>query len=1059
MPMPSFFIDRPVFAWIVALAIVVAGVLAIPQLPIAQYPRLAPPRVVITAAYPGASTETVDGDVGSIIEESLDGADGLLYYETSSDGHGNLEIDVTFSPGTDPDIALVDVNNRLKQVESRLPQQVVQQGIGVFKAANTFLMLVTLTSTDGLRDSAQLGDYLNRYVLRELKRAPGVGAAELWDADEALRVWLDPHKLREYGLGADDVIAAIGTQNATVTAGAIGDAPFPGGQQLTAQIVVKGQLASPDEFGRIVLKSKTDGSAVRVADVARVEIGRDDYSFYSRLNGRPAATVGIQLGPRGNALETSNAIRARLAELSRTLPPGVAIEIPFDGAHFVTIAIREVVLTLIEAVVLVFGVMWLFLRDLRYTLVPTVVIPVTLMGAFVAMWAFGLSINVFTMFGLVLAIGILVDDAIVVVESVHRVMEEGVSPRDATRRAMKRIGGAIVGVTAVLTAVFVPMAFFPGTVGGIYRQFAVAMIASMLVSSFMALSLTPALCANLLKPVARHDGRAAHARRRGIGARLADRFGAGFTRVEAGYRRVAVFAVRRTGIVVAVYAALLIGCGLLYWMMPGGFLPTEDQGQLQVMIQLPAGATQARTLVAVERVEAILRAEPAIANVTSVIGWSFAGSGQNVGMAFVELKDWTQRDVDAMTLRDRLNRRFGEILDGDVEASLPPSVRGIGHSDGFTFRLEDRGGVGLDALKTAREQLSERAKADPLLAAVHFEDLPDAPRIELDVDRAKAYALGVPFERIAGLLGGTFGSNYINDFPASGRMRRVIIEAEPGARTTDTQLMALTVPNRTGDMVPLSAIAAPHWTIGPVMLNRYNGYPSLDISGRAATGTSSGAAMAEMERLAGGLPAGIGFDWVDAAREEQVAARQTPLLVGLSVLAVFMALAALYESWTIPLSVLTIVPLGMIGAIAAALARGMPNDVYFKVGMITVVGLAAKNAILIVQYARDLAARGVPLRQAVIDAAAARFRPIVMTSMAFLLGVVPLVLATGAGAESRRSIGTGAFGGVLAATMFGLVFAPVAFRLVVSAGRRGRQAAGMRRDARRAETVGDLEVD
>lgn len=1059
MPMPSFFIDRPVFAWIVALAIVVAGVLAIPQLPIAQYPRLAPPRVVITAAYPGASTETVDGDVGSIIEESLDGADGLLYYATSSDGHGNLEIDVTFSPGTDPDIALVDVNNRLKQVEPRLPQQVVQQGIGVFKAANTFLMLVTLTSTDGTRDSAQLGDYLNRYVLRELKRAPGVGAAELWDAGEALRVWLDPNKLREYDLGADDVIAAIGVQNATVTAGAIGDAPFERGQQLTATIVVKGQLTSPEEFGRIVLKSKQDGSVVRVADVARVEIGRDDYSFYSRLNGRPAATVGIQLGPRGNALETSNAIRARLAELSRVLPPGVAMEIPFDGAHFVTIAIREVVLTLVEAVVLVFCVMWLFLRDLRYTLVPTVVIPVTLMGAFVAMWAFGLSINVFTMFGLVLAIGILVDDAIVVVESVHRVMEEGVSPRDATRRAMKRIGGAIVGVTAVLTAVFVPMAFFPGAVGGIYRQFAVAMIASMLVSSFMALSLTPALCANLLKPVARHDGGIGHARRRGIGTHLADYFGASFARVESGYRRLAVFAVRRTGMVVAVYAALVIACGLLYWMMPGGFLPTEDQGQLQVMIQLPAGATQARTLAVVERVEAILRAEPAIANVTSVIGWSFAGSGQNVGMAFVELKDWARRDVDAMALRDRLNGRFGTILDGDVEASLPPSVRGIGHSDGFTFRLEDRGGVGLDALKAAREQLSGRAKADPLLAAVHFEDLPDAPRIELDVDRAKAYALGVPFERIAGLLGGTFGSNYINDFPASGRMRRVIIEADPAARATDAQLMALTVPNRTGDMVPLSAIAAPHWTVGPVMLNRYNGYPSLDISGRAATGTSSGAAMAEMERLAGALPVGIGFDWVDAAREEQVAARQTPLLVGLSVLAVFMALAALYESWTVPLSVLTIVPLGMIGAIAAALARGMPNDVYFKVGMITVVGLAAKNAILIVQYARDLARSGVPLRQTVIDAAAARFRPIMMTSMAFLLGVVPLVLATGAGAESRRSIGTGAFGGVLAATMFGLVFAPVAFRVVVSIGRRGRHAAVTKRDAQRVETAENMEID
>ncbi|MCA7969495.1 multidrug efflux RND transporter permease subunit [Burkholderia sp. AU39826] len=1055
--MPSFFIDRPVFAWIVALAIVVAGVLAIPQLPVAQYPRLAPPRVVITAAYPGASTETVDGAVGSIIEESLDGADGLQYYETSSDGHGNLEIDVTFAPGTDPDIALVDVNNRLKQVEPRLPQQVVQQGIGVFKAANTFLMLVTLTSTDGTRDSAQLGDYLNRYVLRELKRAPGVGAAQLWDADEALRVWLDPNKLREYDLGADDVIAAIGVQNATVTAGAIGDAPFERGQQLTATIVVKGQLTSPEEFGRIVLKSKQDGSVVRVADVARVEIGRDDYSFYSRLNGRPAATVGIQLGPRGNALQTSNAIRARLAELSKTLPPGVAVEIPFDGAHFVTIALREVVLTLVEAVVLVFCVMWLFLRELRYTLVPTVVIPVTLMGAFVAMWAFGLSINVFTMFGLVLAIGILVDDAIVVVESVHRVMEEGVSPREATRLAMKRIGGAIVGVTAVLTAVFVPMAFFPGSVGGIYRQFAVSMIASMLVSSFMALSLTPALCANLLKPVGRREG--AHVPRRGLGGRLADRFGVAFAQAEAGYRRVTVSAVRRTGTVAGLYAALVAVCGLLSWMMPGGFLPTEDQGQLQVMIQLPAGATQARTVAVVQRVEAILRAERAVANVTSVIGWSFAGSGQNVAMAFVELKDWTQRDVDAMTLRDRLNRRFDGILDGDVQATLPPSVPGLGHADGFTFRLEDRGGVGLDTLKAAREQMAARAKADPALASVHFEDLPDAPRIELDVDRAKAYALGVPFERIAGLLGGTFGSNYINDFPASGRMRRVIIEADPAARATDAQLMALTVPNRTGDMVPLSAIAAPHWTVGPVMLNRYDGYPSLDVSGRAATHTSSGAAMAEMERLAAMLPAGIGYDWVDAAREERIAARQTPLLVGLSVLAVFMALAALYESWTIPLSVLTIVPLGIVGALAAALARGMPNDVYFKVGMITVIGLSAKNAILIVQFARELVGRGVPLRQAVVEAAAARFRPIVMTSMAFLLGVVPLVLATGAGAESRRSIGTGAFGGVLAATVFGLVFAPVAFRVVVSIGRRGRHAAVTKRDAQRVETPGNLETD
>ncbi|KGS00594.1 multidrug efflux RND transporter permease subunit [Burkholderia sp. ABCPW 111] len=1042
--MPSFFIDRPVFAWIVALAIVVAGVLAIPQLPVAQYPRLAPPRVVINATYPGASTETVDGDVGSIIEESLDGADGLLYYETSSDGHGNLEIDVTFAPGTDPDLALVDVQNRLKQVEPRLPQQVVQQGIGVFKAANTFLMLVALTSTDGTRDSAQLSDYLSRYVLRELKRTPGVGSAQLWDADEALRIWLDPMKLREYGLGADDVIAAVASQNAAVTAGAIGDAPFVAGQQTTASVIVKGQLASPAEFGRIVLKAKPDGSVVRLADVARVELGRDDYSFSSRLNGKTAATVGIQLGPRGNALETSNAIRARLAELSKRLPPGVAVAIPFDGAHFVRIAIDEVVLTLVEAIVLVFFVMWLFLRDLRCTLVPTIVIPVTLMGAFVAMWAFGLSINVFTMFGLVLAIGILVDDAIVVVESVHRVMEEErVSPREATRRAMKRIVGAIVGVTAVLTAVFVPMAFFPGGVGGIYRQFSVAMIASMLVSSFMALSLTPALCANLLKPLPPGGARARIGRRRGVrglGAWAADRFAAGFARASAGYRSLTARTVARIGPMAAIYAALLACGAALYWAMPNGFLPTEDQGQLQVMIQLPAGATQARTMAVVERVEAILHAQPAVANVTSVIGWSFAGSGQNVAMAFVELKDWAQRGVDAAALRDRLNGAFARIRDGDVDASLPPSVPGIGHSDGFTLRLEDRGGIGVDALKAARERLADAAKADPALASVRTEDLPDAPRVELDVDRAKAYAFGVPFERIAGLLGGLLGSNYVDDFPAAGRMRRVIIEADAGARSTDDQLMALSVPNKTGDMVPLSAIASRRWSVGPVALNRFDGYPSLDVVGRPANGYSLGAAMAEMERLAANLPTGVGYDWVDAAREETVAARQTPLLIGLSVLAVFMALAALYESWTIPLSVLTVVPLGVIGAVAAVQLRGMPNDVYFKVAMITVIGLSAKNAILIVQFARDLHARGVALRQAVVDAASARFRPIVMTSMAFVLGVVPLVSATGAGAESRRSIGTGAFGGVLAATLFGLVFAPVAFQVVASLGRRGRRA-------------------
>lgn len=1053
--MPFFFIDRPVFAWIVALAIVVAGALAIPQLPVAQYPRLAPPRIVISATYPGAATEVVDANVGSIIEESLDGADNMLYYETTSDNLGNLEIDATFAPGTNPDLALVDIQNRLKQVEPRLPQQVVQQGISVFKAANTFLMLVALTSTDGSRDSVQLSDYLSRYVLRELKRAPGVGAAELWDADEALRIWLDPMKLREYGLGAAEVNAAIAAQNATVTAGTLGDAPFVPGQQLTASVSVKGQLISPAEFGQIVLKALPDGSAVRLRDVARVELGRDNYSYYSRLNGKAAATVGIQLGPRGNALETSNAIRARLAELSKTLPPGVAVEIPFDNAHFVQIAIREVLVTLAEAVVLVFFVMWLFLRDLRYTLVPTVVIPVTLMGAFLAIYVCGLSINVFTMFGLVLAIGILVDDAIVVVESVHRVMEEeGLPPREATRKAMSQIGGAIVGVTAVLTAVFVPMAFFPGGVGGIYRQFAVSMIASMLVSSFMALSLTPALCANLLKahkhPVSERDARRGPL---GFAARAASRFTAGFDRAASGYRGLTARTLRRIGPMLVIYAVLVGVCGVLYWQMPGGFLPSEDQGQLQVMVQLPAGATQARTLAVVKRMEGILHMEPAIAHVTSVIGWSFTGSGQNVAMGFVELKDWGKRDTDAMALRDRLNEKFNKILDGDVEAQLPPSVPGLGHSDGFVFRLEDRGGVGLDALKAAREQLFAQAKASPVLASVHSEDLPDAPRVELIIDRAKAYALGVSFDRISDVLGSTFGSTYIDDFPAGGRMRRVMISADAATRMTEDDLMALSVPNSTGGMVPLSAIASRHWSIGPVMLSRYNGYPSLDVSGHAAPGYSSGAAMAEMERLAASLPLGVSYDWVDAAREETAAARLTPLLIGLSMLAVFMALAALYESWTIPLAVLMVVPLGVIGAVAAVLLRGMPNDVYFKVGMITVIGLAAKNAILIVQFARDLYGQGLPLTRAVTEAAAARFRPIVMTSAAFLLGVVPLVVSSGAGAESRRSIGTGVFGGVLAATLFGLVFAPVAFHAVASLTYSRRRLAELRRkrNERRAE--------
>ncbi|KQR90082.1 acriflavine resistance protein B [Burkholderia sp. Leaf177] len=1029
--MSSFFIDRPVFAWIVALAIFVAGALVTPFLPVAQYPRLTPPRIVISAMYPGASPESVDNTVASVIEESLDGAEGLQYYETTSDSLGELEIAATFSAGTNPDIAMVDVQNRMKQIESRLPQQVVQQGISVFKSTGTFLMLVALTATDGKRDSVMLSDYINRYMLRDLKRAPGVGAADLWDAGEALRVWIDPMKLREYNLAAADVTQAIATQNATVTAGTLGDVPFVAGQQLTATVTVRGQLISPDEFGEIVLKARPDGSAVRLKDVARVEVGRDSYASFSRLNGKPSATVGIKLSPQGNAIETSDAIRAKLAELSRSLPPGVAVVIPFDTSRFVHVALHEVALTLLEAVLLVFLVMWLFLRDLRYALVPTVVIPVALTGALLALYALGMSINVFTMFALVLAIGILVDDAIVVVENVDRVMrEEGLAPKAATRRAMQQMGSAIVGITAVLTAVFVPMAFFPGSVGGIYRQFTVAMIASILVSAFTALSLTPALCANLLKTPPRESLK--HGTH---GAHGSSGFSAMFDWTSRKYSGLVTRVLRRAGSMFVVYLVLAGACALLYLHMPNGFLPQEDQAQLQVMIQLPAGATQARTLAAVEQTEAILRREPAVSNITSVVGWSFQGSGQNVAMCFVDLKDWSARDLDASALRDKLNRSLSTIMDATVSAQMPPPVPGMGHSEGFVMRLEDRGGIGIQALTAAREQLFEQARRNPAFADVRSEALPDAPRIVLDIDRAKAYALGVPFDKIGDALGNTFGSTYIDDFPSGGRMRRVMIAADAPSRMTETDLMNLSVRNLAGQMVPLSSVASLHWTTGPSVLTRYNGSPSLDVSGRPANGVSSGAAMAEMERLAQLLPVGVGFDWTDTALEETRAARLTPVLIGLSLLAVFMALAALYESWTIPLAVLTIVPLGMIGAVIAMYTRGMPNDVYFKVGMITVIGLSAKNAILIVQFARTLHADGMALAEAIVAAASARFRPIVMTSAAFLLGVTPLLVSSGAGAESRRSIGTGVFGGAITATVLGLVFTPLAFFIVVSAQR------------------------
>jgi HAE1 family hydrophobic/amphiphilic exporter-1 len=1031
--LPSFFIDRPVFAWVIALVIMIAGALSLPGLPVAQFPRLAPPRVEINTVYPGATAETVDANVASIIEESLDGADGLLYYESGSDGLGDVSISATFEPGTNPDLAVVDVQNRLKQIEPRLPQQVIQQGISVSKSSGSFLMVVALSSTDGQRDSSELGNYMSRYVVREIKRVPGVASAQLWDSDRAMRIWLDPVKLREYGLSADEVMSAIGGQNIAVAAGTLGEAPFVAGQQLTANIVVKGQLTTPAEFGAIVIKALPNGAIVHLNEIATVEFGEDNYTFYSRLNGKAAATMGVQLAPDGNALATSKAIRDRLADLSKSLPPGVAVHVPYDASTYVHVAIREVAITLAEAILLVFVVMRLFLRDWRYTLIPTVVIPVTLMGSCAVLAALGYSVNTFTMFGMVLSIGILVDDAIVVVENVERIMrEQALPPREATRQAMKQIVGALIGVTVVLTAVFVPLACMRGGVGGVYRQFSAAMIASMVISSLMAMSLTPALCATLLRPMpARQtlDGRLHTVAETG---RLAG-FHRLFERIALRYRRFVATLLGRSAPALAVYAALVAASVLLYLKLPEGFLPTEDQGSIQAVVQMPPGATQARTQAVLEQAEQIIHREPAVSNVTSTVGYSDYGSGQNTGQIYIELKDWDQRNISAQALSNRLDLAFDKIGEGSVSAYLPAAVPGLGHSDGFVFRLEDRGGIGLESMVAARARLFELARHNPMLTAIHTESLPDAPRIVLDVDRAKAYTMGVNFAAIQSALSAAFSTFYLDDYPSGGRMQRVLVSGLARQRMSQYDLLSLTVRNAGGTMVPFSSFSTVQWGMGPIALSRYNGYPSLNVTGRPAEGYSSGQAMAELERLARStLPVGMAYEWTGQAREANQAGAQVPLLLGLSLLAVFLSLAALYESWSVPLSVLMVVPLGVIGAVGAMLLRDLPNDIYFKVGLVTVFGLASKNAILIVQFARELRRRNTPLLQAIVEAASMRFRPIVMTSMAFVLGVLPLVLASGAGAQSRHSIGTGVFGGVIAATVLGLLFAPLTYYVVSS---------------------------
>ncbi|AMO98724.1 RND transporter, hydrophobe/amphiphile efflux-1 family protein [Collimonas arenae] len=1023
--MGKFFIDRPVFAWVLAIFILLGGALAITQLPVAQYPSIAPPTIVVSAAYPGATAQTIDDSVTSLIEQEMNGADGLQYIESQSQADGSVSITVTFTPETNADLAAVDVQNRLKRVEARLPAVVTQNGVQVTKSRSNFLMFIGLSSTDGKLDPIALGDYLSRNVVNEIKRVPGVGQAQLFGTERAMRIWIDPAKLVGYNLTPADVTAAITAQNALVAGGTLGDLPSPGTQQISATVVATGQLTTVEQFGNIQLRANSDGSIVRLRDVARIEIGGQSYATAGRLDGKPTSFVGVQLSPTANALGTATAVKAKMKELSQYFPAGVKYEIPYDTSKFVKISIEEVVKTLVEAIVLVFLVMYLFLQNIRYTLIPTIVVPVALMGTFATLLLFGFSINVLTMFGMVLAIGILIDDAIVVVENVERIMsEEGLSPRDATRKAMGQITGALIGITLVLIAVFIPMAFFSGAVGAIYRQFSLSMVASMVFSVLMAFTLTPALCATILKPVeAGH-----HHEKSGFFGWFNRKFNA----TTNSYQGVVAKMLTKTGRYLFIYGAILVGVGLLYTRLPASFLPSEDQGYIVTNVQLPAGASSNRTLEVIKQIEAYYGKLPGVANVVAITGFSFSGNGQNAGLVFTPLKDWSERgpDQSADAIAGKAFGVFSQIKDAIVYPLNPPPIPELGNATGFTFRLQDRSGQGHAALTAARNQLLGMASQSKILAGVRPEGLEDSPQLQLNIDRDKANAQGVSFSAINSTLSTALGSSYVNDFPNQGRQQRVIVQADAPQRLQPEDLAKLYVKNTAGTMVPFSSFTTSEWTKGPVQLSRYNGYPAMKISGGASPGHSTGEAMDEMEALTAKLPPGFGFEWTGQSLEEKTSGSQAPMLYLLSLIAVFLVLAALYESTSIPVAVMLVVPLGILGALLGVTLRGMPNDVYFKVGMITVVGLSAKNAILIIEFAKDLQAQGKGLIEATLEAVHLRFRPILMTSFAFILGVLPLVIKTGAGSGSQRAIGTGVMGGMITATVLAVFLVPVFFVVV-----------------------------
>ena len=1020
--MPAFFIDRPIFAWVVALFICLIGLISIPFLAIAQYPIIAPPSISISTSYPGSSPEELYNSTTRLIEEELNGASGILNFESTSDSLGQVEIIANFVPGTDSNLASVEVQNRIKRVEARLPRAVIQQGILVEEASSAVLQIITLKSTDGSLDEVGLGDFMIRNVLGEIRRIPGVGRATLYSTERSLRIWIDPVKLVGYSLTADDVTRAITAQNAQVASGSVGAEPSRKDQSISALILVKGQLTSADEFGAIVLKANPDGSTVRLRDVARIEIGGMGYQFTTRQDGKAIAGLSVLLAPTGNALATASAVQAKMDELSKFFPSNITYDIPYNITPVVKASISKVVQTLIEAVILVFIVMFLFLQNFRYTLIPTIVVPIALLGTCVALYMFGYSINMLTMFGMVLAIGILVDDAIVVVENVERIMsEEGLSPKEATRKAMSQITSAIIGITLVLIAVFVPMAFFPGSVGIIYRQFSVTIVAAISFSALMALSLTPALCATLLKPVKAGHG---HAKTGVFGW-----FNKRLDGARDGYGRVVGWSIQRTGRLLILYAVLLGGLVFGFSRLPGGFLPVDDQGFITVDVQTPSDSSFNRTQAAVEKVEQFLQKRSGIEDVTFLTGFSFLGQGQNTAQAFVTLKDWSERgpkDSAAAIVAD-INNSMKSIRDAKVSALQPPPIDNLGNSSGFSFRLQDRGQKGYAALMQAKEQLLAAAKQSPVLQNVYAEGLPEAPQVQLVIDREQAAAQGVTFADINSTISTNLGSAYVNDFPNRGRMQRVIVQSDSVGRMNAQDILSYNVKNAQGRLVPLSSFATIKWMVGPTQIVGFNYYPSVRISGEAKPGYTSGDAIAEMEKLTAKLPRGFGYEWTGQSLQEKLSGSQAPFLLALSALIVFLCLAALYESWTIPLAVLMTVPLGILGAVVAAMSRNLSNDVYFTVALITIIGLAAKDAILIIEFAKDLRAKGTPLMQATMEACHLRFRPILMTGLAFVCGVLPMVIASGAGAKSQQALGTTVMGGMIAVVVLALLMVPVFF--------------------------------